>query len=511
MPLETLFLKGQANAVIVLEATGIKKHFGGVVALANTNLVCQRGRITGLLGANGSGKSTMSKIIAGVYSADAGEIILNGKPVKYRNPNEARKDGIAMVFQNLSLVSELTVWQNIVLGAEERRGVFLNNRAAMDISKEIVDQLLPGLDIGKKVYELNPGEMQIVEIAKAISAEPKLLILDEPTAALEQAQVKSLFSYMRILVEKEVAIVFTSHRLWEVMEICDDVIIFRNGENVGSINFTKDVKDPEKIIGYITGESQKAKVEKSRDTVSGETVLSIKSLNYGEFLRDVTFELKKGEILGIGGLAGQGQHELMLALAGNYPGISCEAEIKGKKIKLTRPANAIRNSILLVPGDRQLEGLFLKHSVFTNIIFPKLGLNRQPLFTPRKKYRKESERVIDTLSIITHSLDMPVNTLSGGNQQKVVVGKWLSFDTNVLLLADPAKGVDVGAKRDLYEYIVNQVKEKNMSVILYASDNEELIEYCDRLMIMYEGRIVATLEGEDINDDTITATSMRVR
>jgi ribose transport system ATP-binding protein len=495
----------------VLEATGIKKRFGGVIALSNANLVCQSGRITGLLGANGSGKSTMSKIITGVYSAAAGEIRYNGKPVRYKNPNEARSDGIAMVFQNLSLVADLNVWQNIVLGEEGKKGLFLNNREAMEHSKAIVDQLLAGLDIRKMVHELNPGEMQIVEIAKAISENPRLLILDEPTAALEQAQVKSLFDTMRALVKKGVAIIFTSHRLWEVMEICDDVVVFRNGENVGSIDFMKDGKDPEKIIGLITGEIQKTKVEKKSRTISDEVVLRIQNLNYSRFLKNVSFELRKGEILGIGGLAGQGQHELMLALAGYYPGATCYAELNRKKIKLTRPAHAIRSSILLVPGDRQLEGLFLTHSIFTNIVFPKLGLKRQPLFTPRKKYRKECKGVIDTLSIITPNMDMPVNSLSGGNQQKVVVGKWLSFETNVLLLADPAKGVDVGAKRDLYDYIVGQVRENRMSVILYASDNEELIAYCDRLLIMYEGQIVSTLEGEDINDETIVATSMRVR
>jgi len=499
------------GTVKVLEATGIRKHFGGVIALSNANLVCRSGRISGLLGANGSGKSTMSKIITGVYSADAGEIRYNGKPVKYKSPNEARQDGIAMVFQNLSLVADLNVWQNIVLGEEENKGLFLNNRTAMEHSREIVDQLLPGLDIRKMVHELNPGEMQIVEIAKAISENPKLLILDEPTAALEQAQVKSLFDTMRALVKKGVAIIFTSHRLWEAMEICDDVVVFRNGENVAGIDFTRDGKDPEKIIGHITGETQKSKVEKKGRTVSDEVVLRIQNLNYGRFLKSISFKLRKGEILGIGGLAGQGQHELMLALAGNYPGATCDAELNGKKIKLTRPAHAIRNSILLVPGDRQLEGLFLTHSLFTNIIFPKLGLKHQPLFTPRKKYREECQGVIDALSIVTHNMDMPVNSLSGGNQQKVIVGKWLSFDTNVLLLADPAKGVDVGAKRDLYDYIVGQVKKNKMSVILYASDNEELIQYCDRLMIMYEGQVVATLEGEDINDETIVTTSMRVR
>jgi ribose transport system ATP-binding protein len=497
--------------VTVLEAREIEKRFGGVVALDHANLTCSRGRITGLLGANGSGKSTMSKIITGVYSADAGEIHYHGKAVRYRSPNEAKRDGIAMVFQNLSLVADLTVWQNIVLGAEQAKGLFLDNKVAITRSREIVEQLLPGLDVRRMVHELNPGEMQIVEIAKAISEDPRLLILDEPTAALEQAQVKSLFETMRRLVKKGVAIVFTSHRLWEVMEICDEAVIFRNGRNVADLDFTKEVKDPEKIVSYITGEAGKAKVERVHRRENQDIVLRVNKLNYGSCIRDVSFELKRGEILGIGGLAGQGQHELMLALAGNYAGVSGDVELNGQKIKLNRPANAIRNSILLVPGDRQLEGLFLGHSVFTNLIFPKLGLEAQPLFTPEARYRRESEKIVADLSIVTPNLDMPVNALSGGNQQKVVVGKWLTFDTNVLLLADPAKGVDVGAKRDLYEYITTQVSENRMSVVLYASDNEELIDYCDRLLIMYEGQIVAALTGGQINDDTIVATSMRVR
>jgi ribose transport system ATP-binding protein len=233
-------------------------------------------------------------------------------------------------------------------------------------------------------------------------------------------------------------------------------------------------------------------------------------MNYGKLLRDVSFELKKGEVLGIGGLAGQGQNELMLALAGAYADIKCEAEIKGGKVRLSKPVNAVRNGILLVPGDRQLEGLFLKDSLFTNMIYPKLALRRQPLFTPSKKYRMECNQIVKTLSVKAHNIDTPVGTLSGGNQQKVVVGKWLSFDIDVLLLADPAKGVDIGAKRDLYQYIMDMVKEKNTSVILYASDAEELIQYCDRVLIMYEGQIVDTLEGDRINEDDIVSASMRV-
>jgi ribose transport system ATP-binding protein len=353
--------------------------------------------------------------------------------------------------------------------------------------------------------------MQIVEIAKAISEDPKLLILDEPTAALEQAQVKSLFISMKSLAQKGVAMIFTSHRLWEVMEICDDVTIFRNGENVANIDFAEDERDPERIVSYITGETQKVSSEKKVSENTNEVVLRINNLNYGKILKDISFDLKKGEILGIGGLAGQGQHELMLALAGSFPGLRCEATIMDKKIRLNKPANAIKNGILLVPGDKHLEGLFLNHSVFDNMIFPKMGNQKHPLFVPFKKYRNECEQVIDVLSIKTSNIDMPVETLSGGNQQKVVVGKWLSFDTNVLLLADPAKGVDVGAKRDLYQFIVNQVRDTKMSVILYASDNEELIQYCDRILIMYEGQIVATLEGDEITDEAIVASSMRIK
>lgn len=497
--------------MIVLEAKNIQKHFGGVTALSNGNLHCKRGRITGLLGANGSGKSTLSKIIAGVYKADAGEIRYQGRVVHYRNPYEARRDGIALVFQNLSLVPDLTVWHNIVLGMEKNKGLFLDNQSAKELSKNILDQLFPGLDIHKKVYELNPGEMQIVEIAKAISEDPKLLILDEPTAALEQVQVKNLFQYMRILAQKGVAMIFTSHRLWEVMEICDDVTIFRNGEDVATIDFDKEEKNPEKIVSYITGEVRKNTFQVNHSNVTDEILLRVHITGKDKLLREVSFDLKKGEILGIGGLAGQGQQELLYALSGSYPGVHCEVELNGQRIRLNRPSDAITNGILLVPGDRQREGLSLEHSIYSNMIFPKIGLRHHPLFIPERRYCQNCEEIVKILSIKTPSIDVPVNNLSGGNQQKVVVGKWLSFDVQVFLLSDPAKGVDVGAKRDLYEYIVKLAKEKKIGVILYASDNEELIEYADRILIMYEGRTVATLTGEEIKDDTITATSLRVR
>ncbi len=495
---------------VVLEAKGIRKNFGGVKALTGADLVCCKGRITGLLGANGSGKSTMSKIITGVHASDGGTVTYEGRQVVYKNPNEARQDGIAMVFQSLSLVNNLSVWQNIVLGAERLKGVFVDDAHAKELSRTLVDQLQPGLDVELPVHDLHPGEMQIVEIAKALSMEPRLLILDEPTAALEQEQVQKLFETMRRLAKDGVGIIFTSHRLWEVMDICDDIVVFRNGKDVARIDYTEDVKDPQKIVDYITGESRVQEISRRQSAAREETLLEVDKLNHGRYVRDISFTLRKGEILGVGGLAGQGQHELMLALAGNYPGLSGQVEINGRRVELTKPSRAIENDILLVPGDRQLEGLFLQHSVFRNLVFPRVGLRGHPLRVPEKRYKEEANEIIDALSVVTHNLESPVNTLSGGNQQKIVVGKWLPFDIDVLLLADPAKGVDVGAKHDLYEYILRLVHEKDLGVILYASDSEELIDYCDRLMIMYEGQVVTTLEGDDIHEDAIIAASLQV-
>lgn len=494
----------------LLEAKNIVKRFGGVTALGGSSLICKKGRITGLLGANGSGKSTISKIITGVYYADSGEILFNGKKVNFKNPIEAKHAGIAMAFQNLSLLPDLPVWQNIVMSAEKKKGIFLDNKDAKALASRIMDEFLPGFDISRRVSSLNSSEMQIVEIAKAISENPQLLILDEPTAALEQAQVKVLFGYMRRLAQQGISMIFTSHRLWEVMEICDEITVFRNGLNVGELDFDKDEKDPNKIIYMITGESDSVEHIKEYKQTNGETMLDVKNLCYGKYLKNVSLQVKKGEILGIGGLQGQGQSELMLALAGNYRETTGSFTLEGSKISLKTPTEAVRKGVLLVPGDRQKEGLMLQNSVYKNLIFPKLALKNQPFFTPDKKYREESEEIVKALSIKTENLDTQVDKLSGGNQQKVVVGKWLPFDVKVLLLADPAKGVDVGAKRDLYAFIMDMVEKNNISVVLYASDNDELVSYCDRVLVMYEGRICSELTGTQISDEAIVSSSLQV-
>jgi len=431
--------------------------------------------------------------------------------VHYANPHEAKRAGVAVVYQNLSLVGCLPVWQNVMLGIERKKGLFLDNRYSRRKAHELLEHLLPDLDIDRAVETLSPAEMQIVELAKALAEEPKLLILDEPTAALELAEVRTLFDHMRRLAQHGVAMVFTSHRLWEVMEICDDVVVFRNGETVAQMDLRSGRHSPDTLIGYITGKeesNEERQTERLTRAPSHEIVLRTKHISHERVLRDVSFDLRRGEILGVGGLAGQGQRELMLALAGFYRHLKGEIELQGRKVGLTRPAEAIRENVLLVPGDREAEGLFLNHSLGINLIFPRYGLGTQPLFERPAQNREICRNAVSALSIKTSSLDVPVRTLSGGNQQKVVVGKWLSFDIDVLLLCDPAKGVDVGAKRDLYDHIVELALERHTSVILYASDNEELVDYCDRVMIMYEGRIVDTLEDRDVNADTIIERSV---
>lgn len=494
----------------ILEAKNIVKRFGGVTALSNGNITCREGKITGLLGTNGSGKSTISKIITGVYLPDDGTITYQGKEVAFRNPIEAKQAGIVMAFQNLSLIPDLTVWQNVVLSFEQRKGIFLDNQSARKKTRELISQFVDDFDIERKVVQLNSSEKQIVEIVKAISEEPKLLILDEPTAALEQAQVKALFWYMKKLASEGVAIIFTSHRMGEIMEICDDIVVFNNGRNTGSIDFEKDGKNQDEIVGLITGNIEIHSEKHKNEEVSDETKFEVKDLQYQGILNHINLSVKKGEVLGIGGLQGQGQVELMLALAGNYKKLKGEAVLNGAPVSLKSPQNAIQNGIVFVPGDRQTEGLMMQDSVYQNMIMPKLALKKQPFFTPVKKYQKEAEEVVDILSIKTDTIDQKVNNLSGGNQQKVVVGKWIPFDMNVLLLSDPAKGVDVGAKQDLYEFVLKLAKEKGISVILYASDNEELVDYCNRVMVMYEGNVIKELTGEEITNANITKASLNL-
>jgi ribose transport system ATP-binding protein len=312
---------------------------------------------------------------------------------------------------------------------------------------------------------------------------------------------------MRELKSQGTTIIFISHRLGEVLEICDYVVVFRNGANVGTVRFEKDGRDENRIVSLITGKEESGQQNGAKDRIrSEEARLEARHLSAG-MLKEISFTAHRGEIIGIGGLQGQGQEDLLLMLAGMIHLEKGELRVNGKPVKFHHPADAIRHGVVLVPGDRQKEGLFLNHSLFMNVIYARFGL-RGDWLIPFKRLREEVKQVVSTLSIRTESLETEMQNLSGGNQQKVVVGKWLPLKPQVLLLSDPAKGVDVQAKRELYD-LIRDLARRGTSVILYASDNEELVSHCDRIFVLYEGQIVEELAGAEITEDNLVAASLR--
>jgi ribose transport system ATP-binding protein len=494
----------------LLEVKSLRKTYGNVVALHDGNMICKEGTVCGLLGANGSGKSTFSKMISGVVKPDSGEIRFNGEVLHFSSPENAMKKGIIMVHQHLSLIPELTIWENMTLGTEPvGSGGFLQNKESQRIARESLSKFSTNLSIHTKVKDLSIAQKQFVEIAKAISKKPKLLILDEPTAPLEQLEVAKLFSVIHELKQENTSIIFISHRLWEVKSICDHVVVFRNGETVGNIDFKTETKDDNQIISMISGKEQTEvmQVDTLQVNQTGEKMLEIKDLKRGKIFENINFTIKKGEIVGVGGLQGQGQEELLLGISGLLKKESGKIVLDGKEINLNHPKHAVREGMVLVPGDRHKEGLFLQHSVYMNLIFPQLSLKKTGFFLNMKKFKAEADEVMNRVDIVPKDGNKLVQFLSGGNQQKVVVGKWLPLSPKVLLLSDPTKGVDIGAKKELYD-TVRELAKSGTSVLLYASDNEELMDVCDRVLIMFEGRIVDEILRSEYSEERFISSSM---
>ncbi|MCL1928528.1 MAG: sugar ABC transporter ATP-binding protein [Treponema sp.] len=494
-----------------LKVNNIEKHFDGVTALAGANFSIDASEVCGLLGANGSGKTTLSRIIAGLYKADGGEIIFEGHCVAPENSIQARRMGIAMAHQNLSLVSEMTVWENICLGNEKMKGVLIDDVKCVEEAKNVLKLFeLTGFE-NRLAKSLSPAQKQLVEICKAVSLMPKLLILDEPTAPLEFAQVNMLFEVIRQLKRNGMAIVFISHRIWEVTQICDKIIVLRNGETVSAINI-KDIneKDQNKIIlNAITGKEVKESIARKVRVQRDESILRLNNLNLKDVLHNITFDVTAGEIVGISGLQGMGQEELLLVLSGYMQPTGGEIYYKKKLTKWHSARQAISTGVVLVPGDRQREGLFLEHKVLDNLMFPEFSKKRSPFFVNNKKLRKVSASLIDRLSLIPRDYEIKANNLSGGNQQKVVVGKWINQTPDVLLMSDPAKGIDVEARFELYE-ICKSFSDEGKSVIIYASDNHELLDICDKVLVMFEGKIVQIVDKQDLCEERLMEAALHM-
>jgi len=498
---------------VSLSARNIVKRYGGVVALSDGNLDVHSGEVVALIGANGSGKSTMSKVINGVVVLDGGQLLLDGKPVRFSSPQAARKMGIATVFQELSLVPKMTVSDNIWLTREPLKPNGMIDRKVMREKTEALLDLFSGTfkaDLRPEtlVSDLHPDEKQIVEILKAVSLNPHILILDEATASLDSRQVERLFELVKRWKEEGKAIVFVSHRMEEIFRIADRYSVLRNGKTVGQ----GDIKDiTEKDLIQLMTEKEKvfqftkAAVTEETNRLDHQVYLEVENLTT-ETLRGISLKVKQGELLGIGGLQGQGQRDLLLALFGDIP-YQGTVRIKGEVVKFKHPRQAMRRKLALVPGDRAKEGLLYIRSILENFLLPSWQKYGFPL--KMKLAKRDALAISERLSLVMSGLMAPVSSLSGGNAQKVVIGKWLLRDPDCYLLDDPTKGVDVNTKAEFYA-LLTDLSQQGKSILFYSSDDDELIGLCDRVIVLHDGKIRAELKGASLTKENLIAASMGV-
>ena len=492
----------------LLRLEGISKRYGGVRALADARLECARGRIHAVLGENGAGKSTLIKVIAGVVKPDAGTIELAGKPVVLATPAAASRAGIVSVFQELSLLPDLTVADNIGIIDPPKKWGMIDQRAQRRLAEEALARV-GAADIHPlaRVRDLALSRRQMVEIAKALARDPKLLILDEATSALTAADVATVFAVLRQLREQGLAIVFISHRMHEIAELADDCSVYRNGCHVGT--FTAGSKSPSEIIEMMIGRDVKSVFPPRPAQQSTEPpALKVTNLSWAGRLKNIDFEVRPGEVVGLGGLDGQGQRDLLLALFGALTDVGGSVAVNGKVVMLSSPrsTNLAGGGIALIPEDRKTEGLMMPMSLRDNLSFAAIDQFSRFGLIDRQAEEAAIGDMIRLLGIRAEGIDGPVAALSGGNQQKVVIGKWLMTKPQIILLNDPTRGVDVGTKQELYQ-LLRALAEAKAAVLFYSTDYAELIGCCDRVLILYDGAIGSVLERDAMSERNIVASA----
>ena len=480
----------------VLEASGVQKRFGGVTALAGADFSLQAGEVHALVGSNGCGKSTLCKIIGGSVAADSGRLTLGENAVSFAGPQDAADAGIGVFYQDLSLIPQMTVAENIFLGREPTKKSGLVDRDALN---EAAGKALAGfrevlgddIDADSPVTALSADQGQMVEILKVLAAQPRIIIFDEATAALDRHQVEAVFEHIRSLKAEGRSIIFITHRMDEVFDIADRVTVMRNGQTVmtGEIQET----NREALVEAMVGELSSARGERGKHKPATDVALQVDGL-HSDKLVDVSLNLKRGEILGLGGLHGQGQSELLRVLFGATKKQSGTMRIDGKPFDPRGPRSAMRHSVAYVSGDRARFGVMAIRPIFENLVVSLLARERRQIVARRALEGKISP-IIETLKLKFDSLAAAVSQLSGGNQQKVVIGRWLATRPQVLLLDDPTKGIDIQTKVDLYATL-DDLCEQGVSIMLYSSDDEELLAISDRVLVFNAGRIVTELSGE---------------
>lgn len=489
-----------------LEIKNVSKSFNGVYALKNASLECNRGEVHALLGENGAGKSTLLKVLSGAHQADSGEIRIFGETAHIKHPTDAVKYGIGIVYQELTIIPDLTVSENIFIGRipKNKIGAF-NKKRLREMTKQLFDKYgVDDINPDAKAGSLSLSQRQMIEILRVLSKEPAIIIFDEATSALTDNRVQWLLGLARKLADSGKIVIFISHRMSEIQNGCDKITILRNGKTVGEISVDEVAMD--ELIEMMLGRKMAGYFPEKAGTIQEELALEVKDLKYGHELNGVNLEIRKGEVLGIGGLAGQGQAELLQAL---YGVIKAQGTIKidGKEVKIKSPKKSMKKGIALIPEERATQGLLLPFSIGENISLSSLEkITSGPLLS-RKKEMQIINNYMKALSIKAESHEQKVMNLSGGNQQKVVMAKMLATNPSLLLMHDITRGVDVGTKKEMFT-IVRNLAQKGNAIIFFSTDVEELVNVCDRVLVMYDGKIGANLSEEALTKENIIEASI---
>lgn len=502
------------NKKAILEVKGVTKKFGGVIALNNVDLICESRSIHAILGENGAGKSTLIKIIGGVIEPDSGSVILGTNEVKFNSPRDAVKNGIVCIFQELSLIPDLSIADNISIMEPPKRGPIIDYNQQYKRAEKLLAHIgCEDINPRELCANLSLSHRQMVEIAKALGYKPKILILDEATSALTGEDSERIFKVLKELRDQGISMLYITHHLREAELLADKFTVLRNGERIETFN--KGSKNTDEIISMMIGRSiSKAyppKIKKQEDK-STLPVLEVKNLSWGNVLHNISFRIGKGEIVGIGGLDGQGQRELILCLFGVIRGSSGTIKINGKYARIGCPAEAknIAGGISMIPEDRTTEGLISQMTVGENITLAFLYRLIKFFMIERKRENNLINQMIKKLEIKAKSINSKASMLSGGNQQKVVIAKWLLSRAKCLLLMDPSRGIDVGTKQELY-ILLRELSSEGTSILLFSTDHDELVGMCDRVIILYRGQIVKKLEERNITVLNIVKSSLNIQ
>ena len=485
----------------VLEITDLTKVVDQKTLLNNINLLLTSSHIYGLIGENGAGKSTLMKIICGVHEANSGELIYKGKIEKFKTPLEAQEKGISIIYQELSLVSTLKNYENLFVGNEIKKyGIFTDDTEMIRRFRELCKRLNFDIDPMEMTRNMSISKQQMIEILKVVANDSDIIIMDEPTTSLSEKEKKSLFDIIRKLKEAGKTVIYISHMLEEVFSVCDRISILRDGEFIATKNVLELTKD--KVVELMTGKAVKrGSIREKRDN-KNETVLEVKGLEYKNILKDVSFQVKRGEVVGIAGLVGSGRSELAECIFGAREINKGDIYLEGQKKKFSHPKDAIKNGVGLIPEDRKNFGLILKHTIKDNSTLIQIKKMLSGFLLSNKKENEHIEEAIKELSIKVSDYNLKVSSLSGGNQQKIVISKWKDMDLKILIFDEPTKGIDVNAKEDIFK-VIEDYAAKGVGIIFISSDLEEVERVADRVLVLKRGNFISELRGNDINIEKI--------